>query len=147
MDVAPSRSHAFSSSSRTRGTSGMTLSPAPQRTFGSTSTPTAAWRVCGCSARWSRVPNVAELDELPAERAAELLRSCCGASRWVAAMVVRRPFGTLGALLDVADTVWRALGADDWREAFAHHPRIGERTAAVAQDARTAAWSAGEQAA
>jgi OHCU decarboxylase len=92
------------------------------------------------------MPSVAELDALPDARAAALLRPCCGASRWVAGMVARRPHGSLGALLAAADAVWRSLGPADWREAFAHHPRIGERQAAVAQEARGAAWSAGEQA-
>lgn len=34
----------------------------------------------------------------------------------------------------------------DWVEAFAHHPRIGERTGAVSQGEHGAEWSAGEQA-
>jgi 2-oxo-4-hydroxy-4-carboxy-5-ureidoimidazoline decarboxylase len=89
---------------------------------------------------------VAELDELPSAQAAELLRACCGASRWVAGMVARRPFHTRDVALDEADDVWWSLDPDDWLEAFAHHPRIGERTGAVPQDARGAAWSAGEQA-
>ena len=89
---------------------------------------------------------VAELDELPTARAAELLRSCCGAARWVEGMAARRPFHTLDVALDEADDVWWSLGPDDWLEAFAHHPRIGERAGAEPQDARGAAWSAGEQA-
>ena len=88
---------------------------------------------------------VAELDELPAARAAELLRSCCGAARWVAGMVARRPFHTLDVVLDEADDLWWSLGPDDWLEALAQHPRIGDRHDAGAQDARGAAWSAGEQ--
>ena len=90
----------------------------------------------------------AELDALPEARAAELLRACCGASRWVAAMTARRPFGSPEALLRAADDVWWSLGPDDWREAFAHHPRIGERPdgAGAAHDARGARWAAGEQA-
>jgi OHCU decarboxylase len=92
------------------------------------------------------MPTVSEFDDLPAARAAELMRPCCGASRWVAEMVARRPFGSLAELLAGADEVWWSLEPDDWREAFAHHPRIGERAAAVAQDERGAAWSAGEQA-
>jgi OHCU decarboxylase len=89
---------------------------------------------------------VRDFDVLPAERAAELLRACCGASRWVAAMVAHRPYGSLGTLLAAADDAWWSLDVGDWREAFAHHPRIGERKAAVAQDDRAAGWSAGEQA-
>ena len=47
--------------------------------------------------------------------------------------------------MSTADDIWLAMGPDDWHEAFAHHPRIGERDAATPQDQRAAAWSAGEQ--
>jgi len=68
------------------------------------------------------------LDRMPESRAIELLRECCGSSRWVAAMVARRPFGSDEAALVAADEIWNSLAAADWREAFAHHPRIGEQT-------------------
>jgi OHCU decarboxylase len=87
-----------------------------------------------------------ELNTLDASRAADTLRACCGASRWVAAMVARRPFTSVDDVLVAADAAWAPLVASDWREAFSHHPRIGERRAESAQDARAAAWSAGEQA-
>jgi 2-oxo-4-hydroxy-4-carboxy-5-ureidoimidazoline decarboxylase len=81
---------------------------------------------------------VAELDELPAAPAADALRACCGAARWVAEMVARRPYHALDAVLAEADDVWWSLEPRDWLEAFAHHPRIGERVAS--------GWAAGEQA-
>ena len=62
-------------------------------------------------------------------------------------MVARRPFASIEAVLVAADEVWAGTGADDWREAFSHHPRIGERHTAASQDARTAAWSSAEQSA
>jgi 2-oxo-4-hydroxy-4-carboxy-5-ureidoimidazoline decarboxylase len=68
------------------------------------------------------------LDAMPQSGAIELLSQCCGSSRWVAAMVARRPFGSGDAALEAADEIWTSLNGDDWREAFAHHPRIGERT-------------------
>jgi OHCU decarboxylase len=86
-----------------------------------------------------------ELNALSPERAAEVFRACCGASRWVDAMVARRSFDATDAVISMADDIWLAMGPDDWREAFAHHPRIGERAAAQVQDERAAAWSAGEQ--
>ena len=92
------------------------------------------------------MPRVQALDALALEDAAMVLRACCGASRWVSAMVAERPFDTLGTLLAVAEELWWALGPDDWMEAFAHHPRIGERRGAVVQEPQGAAWSAGEQA-
>jgi 2-oxo-4-hydroxy-4-carboxy-5-ureidoimidazoline decarboxylase len=86
-----------------------------------------------------------ELNALSPERAAEVFRSCCGASRWVDAMVARRPFASTDMVMSMADDVWLAMGPDDWHEAFAHHPRIGERAAATPQTERAASWSAGEQ--
>ena len=60
-------------------------------------------------------------------------------------MMSRRPFGSASRLYDAADDVWRGLTPDDWRAAFDHHPRLGERTSAVTQDARARGWSGGEQ--
>jgi 2-oxo-4-hydroxy-4-carboxy-5-ureidoimidazoline decarboxylase len=86
-----------------------------------------------------------ELNALPSDRAAEVFRACCGASRWVDAMVARRPFASTDTVVSMADDVWLAMGPDDWHEAFSHHPRIGERAAANPQGERAASWSAGEQ--
>jgi len=90
-------------------------------------------------------PDVSAFDALPEHEAAMLLETCCGASAWIHAMVVRRPFGTLHVMLETAGEVWWSLGPDDWREAFDHHPRIGEAAAAVRQDERARAWSSDEQ--
>lgn len=60
------------------------------------------------------------------------LRQCCAASRWVAGMLAAQPFADADAALAAADAVWRELGPDDWLEAFAAHPRIGDRTASGA---------------
>ena len=82
---------------------------------------------------------------MPDTQATKLLAECCGASRWVSGMLARRPFESRARVLSAADEVWRSLGADDWREAFAHHPRIGERESAVPQSELGTAWAAGEQ--
>ena len=89
--------------------------------------------------------SIEELDSLPRIATAEILSSCCGSSRWTAAMVARRPFGTREALLRAADEEWNRLSPSDWLEAFAHHPRIGERRAAARVDARARRWSEAEQ--
>jgi OHCU decarboxylase len=85
------------------------------------------------------------LNRLPEEAAAAHLRDCCGSSRWVNAMLARRPFASMEALLSAADESWRAAGPADWDEAFAHHPRIGERRAAAPVSASAQAASAAEQ--
>jgi 2-oxo-4-hydroxy-4-carboxy-5-ureidoimidazoline decarboxylase len=89
---------------------------------------------------------LAQLNALPVAEAAEQLRACCGSSRWVEAILARRPFASMDHLLAAADEAWRATGPRDWDEAFAHHPRIGERQAAAQVSATAGAWSAGEQA-
>lgn len=53
-------------------------------------------------------------------------------------MAAVRPFDSDEALFDAAERVWWSLSPDDWLEAFAAHPRIGERT--------ESRWSAEEQA-
>jgi len=89
--------------------------------------------------------SVEELNVMLADRAAELLRACCGASRWVTAMVSRRPFFSRDAVLRAADDEWSSLDERDWLEAFSHHPRIGEATAAAGGSAAASTWSALEQ--
>jgi OHCU decarboxylase len=84
------------------------------------------------------------LNALDAETAARDLRRCCGSRAWAAHMAAARPFLSVEALQAAADRIWLALGESDWREAFAAHPRIGER-AGPAAGAGTAAWSVREQ--
>jgi len=86
-----------------------------------------------------------ELNALPTDLAMNAFRSCCGASRWVTGMLAGMPYASRDAVLSTADTVWSKLGADEWREAFSHHPRIGERTRAASQGTPAERWSADEQ--
>jgi 2-oxo-4-hydroxy-4-carboxy-5-ureidoimidazoline decarboxylase len=87
--------------------------------------------------RWQRI------DRATAAEAAEDLRVCCGAGRWVNRMLARRPFGSLDHARAAAREEWFGLGHDDWKEAFAHHPRIGDvkalrsRFGSAAADAST----------
>jgi 2-oxo-4-hydroxy-4-carboxy-5-ureidoimidazoline decarboxylase len=85
-----------------------------------------------------------QLNALPADEAARTLKACGGSSRWVTALLARRPFASREELLSSADAAWRELAPNDWREAIAGHPRIGERASTHA-DERSKAWSAEEQ--
>ncbi|HWB41581.1 MAG TPA: 2-oxo-4-hydroxy-4-carboxy-5-ureidoimidazoline decarboxylase [Gemmatimonadales bacterium] len=89
--------------------------------------------------------SLAELDRLSRSEAGEHLRACCGSSRWVELMLAARPFGGIETALAAADRAWQACEPADWDEAFAHHPRIGERHAAAPVGAVASGWSAGEQ--
>jgi 2-oxo-4-hydroxy-4-carboxy-5-ureidoimidazoline decarboxylase len=90
-------------------------------------------------ALWRRIDGAS-----PTE-ARKLLTECCGAARWVDAMLRRRPFGSHHAILLAARDVWWSLGPDDWHEAFRHHPRIGDKETLRSQFADTRALSESEQ--
>ena len=55
------------------------------------------------------------------------LSTCCGAPRWVDAMLSQVPFASEKALVEHAERSWyEACGEVDWLEAFTHHPKIGD---------------------
>ncbi len=93
------------------------------------------------------IDSLEALNAASAADAAARLRDCCGSSRWVEAMVRQRPFRSVEHLLAAAETAWHRTGPADRDEAFAHHPRIGERRAEALVSPAARAWSAGEQAA
>jgi OHCU decarboxylase len=78
----------------------------------------------------------------PTAQAAML--ACCGAERWAGTMVALRPLASVDELLAAADRIWATMEDPDWREAFACHPRIGERRPPHATTQSTE-WSAQEQ--
>ena len=89
----------------------------------------------------------AVLNALDAGAAAAALRRACGAERWVARMLARRPYTSTEQLLALADEEWLACGPQDYLDAFACHPRIGEDLAALRQRFQsTASLSSREQA-
>jgi 2-oxo-4-hydroxy-4-carboxy-5-ureidoimidazoline decarboxylase len=79
-----------------------------------------------------------------AQSALDAMLSCCGARRWAAAMVALRPIGSVTELSAAADRIWSTMEEADWMEAFACHPRIGERKASHASQ-KSVAWSQQEQ--
>jgi 2-oxo-4-hydroxy-4-carboxy-5-ureidoimidazoline decarboxylase len=86
------------------------------------------------------------LNAMSFDVATDSLTRCCGASRWVQGMLARRPFATRAALFSAADGVWAELGAEDYREAFAHHPEIGANLADLRRKfASTADFASAEQ--
>jgi OHCU decarboxylase len=67
-----------------------------------------------------------ELNGMDPQRASNVLNPCCGSERWADGMAARRPFNDSAELHRAADSVWSALGREDWLEAFASHPKIGD---------------------
>jgi OHCU decarboxylase len=89
---------------------------------------------------------LALLNALPREEARAAFLQCCAVQSWAAAMAAQRPYRDPASLLDTADSVWRELGPGAWREAFAGHPRIGERSAPAPVTGAARRWSEQEQA-
>src|SRR5262245_4777672 len=79
-----------------------------------------------------------DLNALPREEAVALLRRCCGSTRWSERMAAARPFTSVEQMAARGDEIWASLDGDDWREAFAAHPKIGDRP--------SSSWAAQEQA-
>ncbi len=88
---------------------------------------------------------LSDLNALSPIARAEALATCCGSTAWVAALNQQFPFATVEALYAEADRIWQHLSEADWREAFTHHPKIGDVSALKEKFASTAAWAAGEQ--
>jgi 2-oxo-4-hydroxy-4-carboxy-5-ureidoimidazoline decarboxylase len=89
----------------------------------------------------------AALNALEPAAAAAALRRACGAERWVERLLAQRPFASTEQLYQLAADEWRACSRQDYLEAFAHHPRIGEDMAALRQRfQQTASLSSREQA-
>ncbi|HWQ35146.1 MAG TPA: 2-oxo-4-hydroxy-4-carboxy-5-ureidoimidazoline decarboxylase [Blastocatellia bacterium] len=91
------------------------------------------------------ITGLEQLNAATREDAFAALLSCCGSIRWAQRMTEARPFADSSALIGTAERIWRELRPADWLEAFASHPRIGERRAAVPQSAQSAQWSEAEQ--
>ena len=88
----------------------------------------------------SGLTRVEWFNQLSDEEAASELLAVCHSRRWAKEVAAGRPYADLAALQRAADEVWLDLGPEDWLEAVAAHPRIGEGGGASAD------WSRQEQA-
>lgn len=85
------------------------------------------------------------LNAMSATEAAEVLRTCCAADRWVEGMVAARPFADRDDLHRKAEALWPAMTERDWLAAFDAHPKIGDVKSLKAKYANTHALASGEQ--
>ena len=67
------------------------------------------------------------LNALFDEEARRFFHTACASLTWVDQMIIGRPFADGHAVLTAAGVAFDAFGEDDWLEAFAGHPRIGEK--------------------
>jgi 2-oxo-4-hydroxy-4-carboxy-5-ureidoimidazoline decarboxylase len=73
------------------------------------------------------MPDLDNLNSLSQTDAQAAFLSCCGSRRWAQAMAARRPYASAAELSAAAEQIWRTLAREDWLEAFASHPKIGDR--------------------
>lgn len=76
----------------------------------------------------------------------EALAAACGSKLWVSLVAERSPFATSSELHVAADEAFDELSEEDWLEAFAHHPRIGDVESLRERFAASGAQSEVEQA-
>jgi len=89
--------------------------------------------------------DLAWLNSLNADEAANELLQCCGSRRWATEMANRRPYASLETLITTAHETWWSLDQNDWLEAFRSHPKIGEKKAADKVSTQSQQWSGQEQ--
>ena len=86
-----------------------------------------------------------EFNILPKEKLIEELKKCCGSTAWVQRMLPFIPADDMVELLEDAEEEWWKCSQSDWKEAFAHHPKIGDTDSLRKKFASTATWASGEQ--
>lgn len=85
------------------------------------------------------------INDLGKAEAEDALTRCCGAGNWVEQMLALRPFASPEELFENADRIWNSLSDPDFKEAFSHHPKIGDLETLKKKFAGSK-WEAGEQA-
>lgn len=86
-----------------------------------------------------------EFNILPKELLVEELTKCCGSSAWVQRMLPFIPADDMVELLEDAEEQWWLCSEADWKEAFTHHPKIGDMDSLKKKFASTVNWASGEQ--
>ncbi|PIQ27355.1 bifunctional allantoicase/OHCU decarboxylase [bacterium (Candidatus Blackallbacteria) CG17_big_fil_post_rev_8_21_14_2_50_48_46] len=89
---------------------------------------------------------LARFNQRPLPMLREDLTRCCGSSEWVEQMLQGAPFDSEEQAYRLAEQVADTLSAEDWLEAFSHHPQIGDVDSLRQKFAATAQWASQEQA-
>ena len=88
---------------------------------------------------------LAELNKLDNLELSEELTICSLSSTWVKMMATYFPADSIEDILEEAETMWYECSEDDWKEAFTHHPKIGDVESLTKKFTSTAQWASGEQ--
>ena len=100
--------------------------------------PTANWQL-------PTLMTLHEFNILPKPQLTEALLSCCGSVAWVERMLPFVPADDIVELLEDAEEQWWKCTLGDWKEAFSHHPKIGDLASLEKKFGQGAAWSSAEQ--
>jgi allantoicase len=104
------------------------------------------FRVYGVPTAEARLAAVLrQLNAMDGPELRALLADFCAAPAWIDRVTAARPFTSAAALLAASDAAAEHVSAADWREAFRHHPRIGERSAEKRQSDAARTMSSEEQ--
>ncbi|MBC8259580.1 MAG: 2-oxo-4-hydroxy-4-carboxy-5-ureidoimidazoline decarboxylase [SAR324 cluster bacterium] len=88
--------------------------------------------------------NLKDLNHCEAKQARiELLKSC-GSQQWTEKMLAARPFSSVAQLSTLAEQFWLSLSKEDYLEAFAAHPKIGD-SKPPDKSKNTEIWTSNEQ--
>jgi 2-oxo-4-hydroxy-4-carboxy-5-ureidoimidazoline decarboxylase len=88
---------------------------------------------------------IMHLDQMPLEEKRTHLFKCCGSKTWVEKMLTIFPVEDMIDLFQYAEEKWNECSEEDWKEAFDHHPQIGNINSLNAGDASGATWAKDEQ--
>ena len=70
---------------------------------------------------------IASFNKREKEAAVKLLFTCCGSQKWVDLLMKSFPLNNEEELIKTAQNIWYdQCKAEDWLEAFTHHPKIGD---------------------
>ena len=69
----------------------------------------------------------------------------CASKNWAMRLFEARPFPTWEDMVQASDNIWERVSSEDWLEAFAAHPRIGERKAGWSQQEQSGARNASDE--
>ncbi|MBL4824284.1 MAG: 2-oxo-4-hydroxy-4-carboxy-5-ureidoimidazoline decarboxylase [SAR324 cluster bacterium] len=89
--------------------------------------------------------NLVDLNKCDIKHAQIELLKCCGSTKWVENILAARPYSSVANLFELAEKIWLELSKDDYLEAFAAHPKIGQSK--IPEKAKnTEKWTRKEQA-
>ena len=90
---------------------------------------------------------IEQFNKFNIDQAQQLLFNCCGSTIWSTKLAARRPFHSIVELKTDADKIWLQCEELEWRDAFLHHPKIGDIKSLAEKFASTKQWASGEQSA